>query len=723
MDISSLNKPQAQAVKSENENILVLAGAGSGKTRVLTQRIAWFCQNDNISPASILAVTFTNKAAKEMRNRVEKLLGHSTFGLWIGTFHGIAHRLLRQHAEEIGLDPKFIILDQDDQYQSIKRIIKELNLDDKIYPPRVIQGIINSWKDEGYRAIEIQDQAKKYDYNHVRIYQDYEARLKLNHAIDFADLLLYTFELFQQNENIRQHYQNRFKMILVDEFQDTNKIQYQWLKLLVNEHNTITAVGDDDQSIYGWRGAKVENVQRFTEELSPVNIIRLEQNYRSTQNILNAANAVITNNPNRMGKTLWTEIEPGEKIDLFDAINEREEASFIVRQIQKAIDIGNKPDDMAILYRSNAQSRVLEEALLKENIPYRIYGGLRFFDRAEVKDALAYLRLMESKADNLAFERIINIPSRGIGAKSLDKLREYAIRHQYSLWQSARDVIELKLLSSKPLNALKNFCELIDSLENKVNDLSLGQTVKQVIEHSGLLEHYKQERFEKSAQKLENLQELVSAATDFTTSSEDVNQDNLVQEFLSVAVLESSEKQADKNAICVQLMTLHSAKGLEFPYVFISGFEDGLFPSARSLESESKLAEERRLCYVGMTRAMRKLTISYAKIRHQYGTASYQRPSRFVKEIPNEFIHEIKLKSKTKSAKTFGFGVSPEIFLKSQENNATFKTGDFVSHPKFGIGVFEKQIGEGDKMQLYVNFKGGSGNKVLIAKYARLEKL
>ncbi|MDC0535495.1 DNA helicase II [Francisellaceae bacterium] len=724
MDLSTLNKPQLAAVTAENENVLVLAGAGSGKTRVLTHRIAWLCQNQDISPMNILAVTFTNKAAKEMRNRVEQLLGYSTYNMWIGTFHGIAHRLLRYHAAEIGLNKNFTILDQDDQYQVIKRIIRESNLDEKLYAPRYIQGVINNWKDEGHRSADLNAQSKRFDINHIRIYKLYEQRLIANEAIDFADLLLYTYELFKDNETIRQHYQNRFKLILVDEFQDTNKIQYNWLKLLIGSDNSITAVGDDDQSIYGWRGAKVENVQQFTEELNPVNIIRLEQNYRSTQNILDAANAVIQNNPNRMGKTLWTDIAAGEKIDIYDAINERDEAAFIVKQIKKALDINISADKVAILYRSNAQSRVLEEALLTEKIPYKIYGGLRFFDRAEIKDTLAYLRLLESKADNLAFERIINVPARGIGAKSLDKVREYAITHQYPFWQAAKDVIDLKLLTPKPLKALSGFLELIEDISIKVTDLPLGEKVKQVIELSGLVDYFQQDKFEKSAQKIENLQELVTAATDFTAPLDQSNDTDLLQEFLALAVLESGEKQNDKpDEPSVQLMTLHSAKGLEFPYVFISGFEDGLFPSARSIESDSRLAEERRLCYVGMTRAMQKLTITHAKVRHQYGTANYQMPSRFLKEIPKEFINEIKAKSKPQ-VKSFGFGISPETFLKAKnQNEALFNKGDLVSHPKFGIGVFQKQQGEGDKAELHIDFKGGASTKVLLAKYARLEKL
>ena len=721
MEISSLNEPQAKAVTTENKNILVLAGAGSGKTRVLTHRIAWFCHNQQLSPMNILAVTFTNKAAKEMRNRVESLLGYSTFSMWIGTFHGIAHRLLRYHAEDIQLNKNFIILDQDDQHQAIKRIIKSLNLDDKLYPPRYLQGLINSWKDEGYRSDDLETHTRKYDINHLKVYQAYEAQLKANDAIDFADLLLYVYELFQNNPSIRQHYQERFKLILVDEFQDTNKIQYNWLKLLIGQQNSITAVGDDDQSIYGWRGAKVENVAQFTQELDPVEIIRLEQNYRSTQNILNAANAVIQNNPNRMGKTLWTDLEPGEKIDLYEAVNERDEARYIVQQSRGILDKGCPASNITILYRSNAQSRVIEEALLSEKIPYKVYGGLRFFDRAEIKDALAYLRLIASKADNLAFERVINTPSRGIGAKSLEKIREYAQSHQYSFWQSAKDVIDLKLLTPKPRNALASFLHTIEAISEKTQNLPLGETVKLMIEESGLIAHYQQEKYEKSAQKIENLQELVTAATEFSPPIDQIDNENILQEFLALAVLESSDKQAHDNSESIQLMTLHSAKGLEFPYVFITGLEDGLFPSARSIESENRLSEERRLCYVGMTRAMKKLTLTNAKIRHQYGTATYQIPSRFLQEIPTEYIH--KVKNKTSQAKPSNFGISPEAFLKAKENQDLYKKGELVSHSKFGIGVFQKQNGKGEQAELHIDFKGGAGTKVLLAKYARIEKL
>ena len=726
MNYAALNAPQHQAVTAPPQNQLVLAGAGSGKTRVLTCRIAWLCQQHAFSPMQILAVTFTNKAAREMRHRIEELLGSPGTGMWIGTFHSIAHRLLRRHAEDIGLTRNFTILDQDDQYQLVKQLIKAGNIDDKRYPPRMVQGFINTRKDEGERAATVAAHSQHYDTTLVNLYQAYEKKLAADEAVDFADLLLYTCELFQNNAGVRQHYQQRFQAILVDEFQDTNKIQYQWLTLLYNGENSVTAVGDDDQSIYGWRGARVENVNYFTRDFSPVETIRLEQNYRSTQTILSAANAVIENNEERLGKNLWTHSGSGEKIDLYDAINEREEADFIVSRIQKALAAGRQHDDFAILYRSNAQSRVLEEALLKADIPYRIYGGLRFFERAEIKDALAYLRLIQFKGDNMAFERIVNVPARGLGAKSMDKVRDVARQHNIGLWEAARQAIDQGILSTRPAKALAGFLSHISAMENALAHLKLGDQVRYVIEQSGLMTYYREGRHEKAAQKVDNLKELVTAASEFTPTVADIEDNQWLAEFLSFAVLESGERQAEADIPSVQLMTLHSAKGLEFPYVFISGLEDGLFPSSRALASPEQLAEERRLCYVGMTRAMEKLTLSYARSRHQYGEINTPPPSRFLREIPEHTRQNVRLGSGNRS-KPFGFGMSPRAFLKGgssqQHPDTALQEGDQVSHPKFGIGVIERQVGEGDKQQYHVAFGGRQGTKVLLAKFARLEKV
>ncbi|MCF6807878.1 DNA helicase II [Thiotrichales bacterium 19S9-12] len=718
--LEGLNEPQKEAVTSENENILVLAGAGSGKTRVLTQRIAYLCQNEGVLPLQILAVTFTNKAANEMRGRIEQLLNINSFGMWIGTFHGIAHRLLRRHGDQIGLDAKFRILDQDEQLQVIKRLIKNMNIDDSFYPPKTIQQFINTRKDEGLRASALQNEKNgRYDHELVRIYYAYELQLKADSALDFADLLLYAYELWKI-PNVLEHYQNRFQAILVDEFQDTNEIQYRWLKALTHPLNHMMVVGDDDQSIYGWRGAKVENILKFKREFSPVKVIRLEQNYRSTQTILDVANGIIAHNDQRMGKSLWSAGDKGEKVKLYEASDERDEARFIANKVEDLIQKSNaSPSGIAVLYRSNAQSRVIEETLLQKQIPYRIYGGLRFFERAEIKDALAYLRLITFRGDNVAFERIINTPTRGIGLRTLDKIRDIAKVKQINLWQAAVLLSEDESTAARTRNSLTLFVKLINYMDEQLTaQPSLKEKVRFILEASGLITLYKEDKKESARQKLENLEELVNAASEFIPMvSVGLDEDDLLDEFLSFAVLESGEGRADEFSDSVQLMTLHSAKGLEFPYVFIVGLEEGLFPSARSAD-EDRLAEERRLCYVGITRAMRQLTLSYARIRHQYGDINYQKKSRFVNELPQELVETIRLKTH-KPHQQFGFGMVKSI---NAEDDA-FKQGDLVSHHKFGIGVFVKSEGSGEQKRYVIDFKGGYGIKVLLAKMIDLEKI
>jgi DNA helicase II / ATP-dependent DNA helicase PcrA len=728
--VESLNPEQKKVVIADNENMLVLAGAGSGKTSVLTHRTAWLVNEQGIPPMNILAVTFTNKAAKEMRSRVESLLDISTHGMWIGTFHGIAHRLLRRHAGEIGLDPQFKILDQDDQLQIVKKIVKDLNIDDKIYPPRTIRAFIGARKDEGVRADSLHSSDSRYDYTYIKAFQAYETQLRVDKALDFADLLLYVHDLFDQNEGVRRSYQDRFKVILVDEFQDTNKIQYDWLKLLVTTQNSIMAVGDDDQSIYGWRGAKVENIFKFQKEYAPVSVIKLEQNYRSTQTILDAANAVIANNEERMGKNLWSDGDKGEPIAIYEAVSERDEAAYVSTKIADKLKMGVSADQVAILYRSNAQSRVLEEALITQKVSYRIYGGVRYFERAEIKDALAYLRLIAMPEDNLAFERIINVPTRGIGLRTIDKIREYARDSHLSLWASAEDMVEAKLLPAKALNAIKTFIVMINGMKSLIQPLGLADKIKVVLEGSGLLEFHGSSKHEKAQQKLENMQELVNAAQNFNPPVDVVEEQEMLQEFLAFAVLESGESQADENTPAVQLMTLHSAKGLEFPHVYMVGLEEGLFPTSRSVDMEEKLSEERRLCYVGITRAMKALTISYATSRFQYGESSFPMKSRFLNEIPKEHTQSVRM-GNTKP-KTFGFGVSPTDFLNKRAKtiashtspvDSQYKQGDIVEHAKFGMGVFLGNEGDGEDARLHVDFKGGYGAKVLVAKYARLTKI
>ncbi|AJI54665.1 hypothetical protein LA56_1162 [Francisella philomiragia] len=736
--LSGLNPQQKKATLLEDRNSLILAGAGSGKTKVLTSRIAYLCRDKGVSVENILAVTFTNKAAKEIQHRVEKMLGISTFGMWIGTFHGIAHRLLRKHAHELGLDKNFRILDQDEQAQLIKKVIKSLDLDDKKYPPKLLQNFINKQKDKAVRSNKL---TKQYDINYTHIYTAYEERLLLDNALDFADLLLYLYELFSLNQQLREYYQSLFKYILIDEFQDTNQVQYMWLKLLVTDNNYMMAVGDDDQSIYGWRGAVVDNIHKYVADLNDVEIIKLEQNYRSTKNILKVANSVIKNNDNRMSKELWSAAEDGEKVEVYCAVNERDEAKYIIDKIRQLHDVGVDYSDIAILYRSNYLSRVLEESCIYASIPYRIYGGFRFFDRAEVKDALAYLRLAVTSNDNLAFERIINTPTRGIGNKTLDTIRNFSQINNVSYWQATIDIIQKEIVTKRTASLLLKFIEIINAISSQIKDLSLDKLLETVINESGLLASYQEKDTEKDRQKIDNLKELISAAKDFEPQIEllDDNTD-ILQDFLSFAVLEAGEMQADENTDSVQLMTIHASKGLEFRYVFLVAAEEGVFPpsslinaeeaytSSESKKIQEKLAEERRLFYVAVTRAMKALTISYAQVRNIFGRSSFQVKSRFLMEIDSEHINEGKLtvgsQNKPKLKQKSNFGVSPFDFLKSNDTKGNkFKKGDKVFHKVFGKGIFVKAQSQGSKEFYTVDFGVDVGQKILLADIANLVKV
>ncbi|QEO57672.1 UvrD-helicase domain-containing protein [Francisella marina] len=736
--LSGLNPQQKKATLLEDRNSLILAGAGSGKTKVLTSRIAYLCRDKGVSVENILAVTFTNKAAKEIQHRVEKMLGISTFGMWIGTFHGIAHRLLRKHAHELGLDKNFRILDQDEQAQLIKKVIKSLDLDDKKYPPKLLQNFINKQKDKAIRSNKL---TKQYDINYAHIYTAYEERLQLDNALDFADLLLYLYELFSLNQQLREYYQSLFRYILIDEFQDTNQVQYMWLKLLVTDNNYMMAVGDDDQSIYGWRGAVVDNIHKYVADLNDVEIIKLEQNYRSTKNILKVANSVIKNNDNRMSKELWSAAEDGEKVEVYCAVNERDEAKYIIDKIRQLHDEGVDYSDMAILYRSNYLSRVLEESCIYASIPYRIYGGFRFFDRAEVKDALAYLRLAVTSNDNLAFERIINTPTRGIGNKTLDTIRNFSQINNVSYWQATIDIIQKEIVTKRTASLLLKFIEIINAISSQIKDLSLDKLLETVINESGLLASYQEKDTEKDRQKIDNLKELISAAKDFEPQIELLDDNiDILQDFLSFAVLEAGEMQADENTDSVQLMTIHASKGLEFRYVFLVAAEEGVFPpssiinaeeaytSAESKKIQEKLAEERRLFYVAVTRAMKALTISYAQVRNIFGRSSFQVKSRFLMEIDSEHINEGKLtvgsQNKPKLKQKSNFGVSPFDFLKSNDTKGNkFKKGDKVFHKVFGKGIFVKAQSQGSKEFYTVDFGTDVGQKILLADIANLVKL
>ncbi|WP_144392623.1 DNA helicase II [Pleionea sediminis] len=716
-----LNDAQQQAVTSDSPALLVLAGAGSGKTRVLVHRIAWLISECGVSPHALLAVTFTNKAAHEMRGRIEDLLGRPANTMWIGTFHGLAHRLLRAHARDVDLDDNFQILDSDDQLRIVKRVVREMGLDENEWQPKQAQWFINAKKDDGLRPKDIAHNGDLFTATMTSIYDKYESACRQSSLVDFAELLLRSYELLRDNIHVREHYQNRFRHLLVDEFQDTNAIQYRWIKLIGGQKNEITIVGDDDQSIYGWRGAKIENIHKFQQDYSDSETIRLEQNYRSTSTILQAANAVIANNNDRLGKNLWTSGDLGEPISLYSAFNEQEEARFIASRIQDYVNQGNNHRECAILYRSNAQSRVLEEALLQRNIPYRIYGGLRFFERAEIKDTLAYCRLVANRNDDAAFERVVNTPTRGLGQRSIETVREVARSRSITLWQAATAVIDESLLPARAKNGLMTFQTLVNNLESETGEMELHQLIDFVIEASGLLEMYLREKGEKGLARKENLQELVSAAREFDADDLDYEDTESGEEiptlvaFLSHASLEAGDTQAEKYEDSVQLMTLHSAKGLEFPVVFLTGMEEKLFPHQMSMDDADGLAEERRLCYVGITRAMKKLYLLYAEKRRLWGKETYPSISRFVREIPKNLLEEVRLNAQVTQPVFVEHGYSD-----SDDGPEGFQLGQMVEHPKFGQGVVLNFEGSGSQARIQINFES-VGPKTLVLAYAKLE--
>lgn len=711
--MANLNIQQHEAVTSKLGNTLILAGAGSGKTRVLVSRIAYLVHKQHISPHAILAVTFTNKAAGEMKARLGEMLNCNPDGLWVGTFHGLCHRLLRRHYGEANLPLQFHILDSDDQLRMIKRVIAALNLDSEQWPAKQAQSFINGKKDEGLRPGHIQVASYGPGKTLLSIYSAYEQACQAAGAIDFAEIILRAHEMLRDNVKLLMEYQQRFQAILVDEFQDTNTIQYAWIRLISGDKASVMAVGDDDQSIYGWRGAKVENIQRFSRDFPDTKIIRLEQNYRSTATILDAANNLIANNSKRMGKELWTDGHKGEKICLYSAFNELEEARFVGDFIKKEIHEGRCADSIAILYRSNAQSRVLEEALLRLGVAYRIHGGVRYFDRSEVKDTLAYLRLLTNVDDDTAIERVLNFPTRGIGDKTIDEMRSFARNNQCSLWQAMLHLIDSGHFTLRATNALINFKNLIEEMAVSVKNKNLEDQIKEVINSSGLHAHFTKSKDEKSVARIENLQELVNAARQFRFDSDDSEGMPIIVSFLAHASLESGETQADPNEFSVNLMTLHSAKGLEFPLVFLVGMEEGLFPSRQSNEDPSRLEEERRLCYVGMTRAMEKLVLSYSEVRRQYGREEYHRPSRFLAEIPEETLNTIRAKSSFKAPVA-----SNNSFVKDT-NETGFILGQMVEHHKFGQGIVLAVEGSGAHARIQVNFED-EGTKWLVIAYAKL---
>ncbi|MEB3899538.1 DNA helicase II [Pseudomonas putida] len=719
--LNSLNDAQRQAVAATLGRQLVLAGAGSGKTRVLVHRIAWLIQVEQASPHSILSVTFTNKAAAEMRQRIEQLLGINPAGMWVGTFHGLAHRLLRAHWQEARLVQNFQILDSDDQQRLVKRVIRELGLDEQRWPARQAQWFINGQKDEGLRPQHIQAGGDLFLGTMRSIYEAYEQACERAGVIDFSELLLRALDLWRDHPGLLEHYQRRFRHLLVDEFQDTNAVQYAWLRLLAGQNGgSLMAVGDDDQSIYGWRGAKIENIHQYTADFPDAELIRLEQNYRSTGGILKAANALIANNSGRLGKELWTDMGEGEPLTLYAAYNEHDEARYVVETIESLIRQGNARNDIAILYRSNAQSRVLEEALLRERIPYRIYGGQRFFERAEIKNAMAYLRLLEGRGNDAALERVINVPPRGIGEKTVEAIRDHARHSQLSMWEAMCQLLAAKALKGRAASALGAFIELMENLAAKTLDMPLHLMTQTVIEQSGLIIYHQEEKGEKGQARVENLEELVSAARNFETSEEDADLSPL-SAFLGHASLEAGDAQADEHEDSVQLMTLHSAKGLEFPYVFLVGMEEGLFPHKMSLEEPGRLEEERRLAYVGITRAMRQLIMTYAETRRLYGSETYNKVSRFVREIPAGLVQEVRLSNSV--SRPFGGNQtsSSSLFANANIPQTAFTLGQRVQHSVFGEGVILNFEGSGAQARVQVNFAEGS--KWLMLGYAKLEAI
>ena len=719
--LESLNDAQRDAVTAPADPLLVIAGAGSGKTRVLTHRIAWLIDVKGVSPQGLLAVTFTNKAAAEMRGRIEALLQIPVNHLWIGTFHGLAHRMLRRHWQEAGLPQSFQIIDSDDQLRIIKRLIKGLEFEDDRWVPREIQYFINAQKDEGLRPQHLDDENDPNRRQQIAFYQQYQEICNRGGLVDFAELLLRAHELWRDNAELLAHYQRRFQHLLVDEFQDTNSIQYAWLRLLAGKTGVPFVVGDDDQSIYRWRGARVEHIQQFQQDFPRASVVKLEQNYRSTETILDAANAVIANNTGRLGKNLWTEGGRGEPIRVYSAYNERDEADFVVGKLRTWSDQGNARADAAVLYRSNSQSRVLEEALVNARMPYRVYGGLRFFERQEIKDALAYLRLISHRDDDSSFERIVNKPTRGIGARTLDSMRSYARANSCSMWRAAGAVAS-DGMSGRAATAIKVFLNLIERLAKDTDGLDLHEQTDHVIRASGLIELFRKEKGERGETRIENLEELVSAAKGF--EPDPVEEMSPLDAFLSHAALEAGEGQAEAWEDCVQLMTMHSAKGLEFPLVFLCGMEDGLFPHQRSIADPQGLEEERRLCYVGITRAKEALYITHAEQRRMHGTDSFSQASRFISEIPDELVEEIRpraqvqlqvsrpIQSPLRHARTAS-GVAPGAEL-------GVRLGQRVRHAKFGDGVILNCSGQGAHAQVEVNFET-VGTKILVLAYANLD--
>jgi len=724
--LEGLNDAQRQAVSAPDTSNLVIAGAGSGKTRVLVHRIAWLIDVEGVSPNAILAVTFTNKAAAEMRARIEEILNLPVRSMWVGTFHGLAHRLLRMHWQEAKLPQNFQIIDSDDQIRLVKRVMRAQDIDEQKWPARQAAWFINGEKDEGRRAHQVAAGDDLFQITHKKIYEGYEEICEQGGLVDFAELLLRSHELWLNNPDLLAHYQNRFHNILVDEFQDTNTIQYAWLRVLAGRDGKVMAVGDDDQSIYGWRGAKIENIHQFGEDFKEVQTIRLEQNYRSTQTILDAANGLIKRNTDRLGKNLWTEGAAGEPIRVYSGYNDLDEARFIVERTQAWLEEGGTANEVAVLYRSNAQSRVIEEAMLRAGVPYQIYGGQRFFERAEIKNALAYMRLMEDRHSDTAFERVINTPTRGIGDKTVEAIRQQARTRGVSLWQASKEALAEGSFTGRVQKTVGAFIGLIDDMAEAVASMSLYELAEHCIDASGLMTYHRQERGERGLARKENLEELTNACRQFSgeqlfpLADSDAAELSVLQEFLAQVALDAGDRGANDGP-SVQMMTLHSAKGLEFPLVFLGGMEEGLFPHRMSADEPGRMEEERRLAYVGITRAMRELYLTYAETRRLHGQDSYNRPSRFLLEIPQELVAEVRMNGAVER----GFGAttssaSAGLFEENQETG--LRIGQRVAHGKYGEGVILQMDGGGERAKVEVNFPD-VGSKWLMVGYANLQSL
>lgn len=727
--LSGLNTEQKRAVQHTEGPLLLMAGAGSGKTRVLTHRIAYLLREKGVAPWSVLALTFTNKAAREMKDRVSSLVGPIAEDIWISTFHSMCVRILRRDIDRIGYNRNFSILDSGDQLSVIKQILKAKNIDSKKFEPRSILGTISGAKNELKKPAEFSKLAKgPYEETAAEVYEEYQKQLKKNQSLDFDDLIMKTIQLFSQVPEVLEFYQRKFQYIHVDEYQDTNKAQYMLVKMMSERFKNICVVGDSDQSIYRWRGADITNILSFEKDYPNAAVILLEQNYRSTKTILHAANKVIENNLNRRPKKLWTENEEGPKICYYCADSEQDEAYFVVGKIKEAVSSGNfKNSDIAILYRTNAQSRVIEEMLLKSNIDYNIVGGTKFYDRKEIKDVLAYLRLIANPDDDISLQRIINVPKRGIGATTMDKVVAYAGEHGLSIFQTLQEIEQVGL-AQRVTGKLMDFATQIGNWVQMQEFLSVTELVEELLEHTGYREMLLNEKTLEAQSRLENIDEFLSVTTDFEKKNEDKSLIAFLTDLALIADIDKLDEEETDKGDSVILMTLHSAKGLEFPIVFLIGMEEGIFPHSRSLFEEEEMEEERRLAYVGITRAEKQLYFANAQMRTIYGRTSANPPSRFIKEVPDELLeclNEQVAASNIPTTPRQRLAIKPSHPQMSSTGGEQFqwKVGDKAQHGKWGTGTVVSIKGEGESVELDIAFPPPTGIKRLFAKFAPIKKV